>query len=89
MVPMVYCGLFPSDAAEFEDLREALGRLQLNDAALQFEPEVGSWAHLCTPGWCPACIICIQLVRPSSSSCATCYLALFTPANLRQWHLTV
>eukprot|EP00891_Asterochloris_glomerata_P007773 jgi/Astpho2/7773/Aster-06065 len=42
VVPMVYCGLFPSDAAEFEDLREALGRLQLNDAALQFEPEVSS-----------------------------------------------
>ena len=49
---MVYCGLFPSDAAEFEDLREALGRLQLNDAALQFEPEVRAWARLCTHGWC-------------------------------------
>lgn len=51
---MVYCGLFPSDAAEFEDLREALGRLQLNDAALQFEPEVGPWPCLCSHCWCPA-----------------------------------
>ena len=37
--PMVYCGLFPTDADQFNDLREALGRLQLNDAALHFEPE--------------------------------------------------
>jgi len=38
--PMVFCGLFPTDAAQFPDLREALGKLQLNDAALRFEPEV-------------------------------------------------
>ena len=37
---MVFCGLFPTDADQFTDLREALGRLQLNDAALSFEPEV-------------------------------------------------
>ena len=37
---MVFCGLFPTDADQFNDLREALGRLQLNDAALQYEPEV-------------------------------------------------
>jgi GTP-binding protein LepA len=36
---MVYCGLFPTDADAFPDLREALGRLQLNDAALAYEPE--------------------------------------------------
>ena len=38
--PMVFCGLFPTDADAFPDLREALGRLQLNDAALRYEPEV-------------------------------------------------
>ncbi len=48
VMPAVYCGLFPTDAEQFEPLREALGRLQLNDAALQFEPEVSSvHAGLC------------------------------------------
>jgi GTP-binding protein LepA len=37
--PRVFAGLFPSDAEDYPDLREALDRLQLNDAALQFEPE--------------------------------------------------
>jgi GTP-binding protein LepA len=37
--PRVFAGLFPTDADDFADLREALDRLQLNDAALQFEPE--------------------------------------------------
>jgi GTP-binding protein LepA len=36
---MVYCGLYPIDTAKFNDLREALEKLQLNDSALQFEPE--------------------------------------------------
>jgi GTP-binding protein LepA len=39
MQPRVFAGLFPTDADAFPDLREALERLQLNDAALQFEPE--------------------------------------------------
>ena len=39
MQPRVFAGLFPTDADAFPDLREALDRLQLNDAALQFEPE--------------------------------------------------
>ncbi len=37
--PMVYCGVFPADGAHYQDLREALERLQLNDASLTFEPE--------------------------------------------------
>lgn len=39
MTPMVYAGLYPTDNAKFNDLREALEKLQLNDAALVFEPE--------------------------------------------------
>ncbi|MEJ0063722.1 MAG: translation elongation factor 4 [Alphaproteobacteria bacterium] len=38
-VPVVFCGLFPADAAEFEHLRESLGKLALNDASFQFEAE--------------------------------------------------
>ncbi|EFN51311.1 hypothetical protein CHLNCDRAFT_49251 [Chlorella variabilis] len=40
--PMVFCGLFPTDADQYPELREALLKLQLNDAALKFEPEVSS-----------------------------------------------
>ena len=39
MNPMVYCGLYPIDTSRYNALREALEKLQLNDAALQFEPE--------------------------------------------------
>lgn len=39
VTPMVYCGLYPSDGQKYPDLREALEKLQLNDASLQYEPE--------------------------------------------------
>ncbi len=40
--PMVFAGLYPSDGDDFERLRDSLGKLQLNDAALQFEPETSA-----------------------------------------------
>ena len=40
--PMVFCGMFPTDADQFEDLREALEKLKLSDAALHYEPETSS-----------------------------------------------
>lgn len=39
MKPMVYCGMYPVDASQYNDLREALGRLELNDSSLQYEAE--------------------------------------------------
>ena len=41
-VPVVFCGLFPADAADYEDLRESLAKLALNDASFQFEPETSA-----------------------------------------------
>lgn len=41
-IPVVFCGLFPSDAAEFEHLRESLAKLQLNDASFHFEAETSA-----------------------------------------------
>jgi GTP-binding protein LepA len=41
-VPVVFCGLFPVDSADYENLRESLGKLRLNDASFQFEPETSA-----------------------------------------------
>ncbi|GAB6159433.1 translation elongation factor 4 [Howardella ureilytica] len=40
--PMVYCGLYPADGSKYQDLRDALEKLQLNDAALSYEPETSA-----------------------------------------------
>jgi GTP-binding protein LepA len=40
--PVVFCGLFPVDAADFEDLRAAMGKLRLNDASFSFEMETSA-----------------------------------------------
>ena len=47
--PVVFCGLFPVDAADFEDLRAAMGKLRLNDASFSFEMETSRRARLRLP----------------------------------------
>ncbi len=42
VVPMVYCGIYPSDGEKFENIRDALEKLQVNDASLEFEPETSN-----------------------------------------------
>ncbi|MCW8835560.1 MAG: translation elongation factor 4 [Rhodospirillales bacterium] len=41
-VPVVFCSLFPSDAADYDDLRDSLGKLRLNDSSFHFEPETSA-----------------------------------------------
>ncbi len=41
-VPVVFCGLYPADAADYNDLRDSLGKLRLNDASFHFEPETSA-----------------------------------------------
>ena len=55
-IPVVFCGLFPVDAANFEDLRAAMGKLRLNDASFSFEMEIERCARL----WLP-----LRLPRPA------------------------
>ncbi len=42
VLPMVYCGMYPADGSKYQDLRDALEKLQLNDASLQYEPETSA-----------------------------------------------
>ena len=42
VIPMVYCGIYPMDGSQYEALKEALEKLELNDAALQYEPETSA-----------------------------------------------
>ena len=57
-MPVVFCGLFPVDAAEFEDLRAAMGKLRLNDASFSYEMETSRRARLRLP---------LRLPRPAAS----------------------
>ena len=55
--PVVFCGLFPVDAADFEDLRDAMGKLRLNDASFTYEMETSRRARLRLP---------LRLPRPAA-----------------------
>jgi GTP-binding protein LepA len=52
-VPVVFCGLFPVDAADFERLRDSLAKLQLNDASFHYEAESSARFGLWIPLWVP------------------------------------
>ena len=68
--PVVFCGLFPVDAADFAELREAMGRLRLNDASFSFEMETLGGARLRLPLRLPrAC--CTWRSSPSGSSASS------------------
>jgi GTP-binding protein LepA len=67
--PQVFCGLFPVDADDYQGLREALERLQLNDAALSFEPEVRPSGRVATVA--PRSLRCVRLPLHAAWCCCT------------------
>ncbi len=70
--PMVFAGLFPIDGADYPELREALDKLQLNDAALTYEPETsGRWASASESGSSACCTWRSSASGSSGSSIST------------------
>lgn len=85
--PMVYCGLFPTDSDDYQDMREALEKLQLNDAALRFEPEVNNamgFGFRCVRMRVRACALCARAcacAAPLLEGLADCLYPMPTAAR--------
>ena len=54
--PMVFCGLYPIDTSKYNDLRDALEKLELNDSALEYEAETSQALGFGLPLWIPGLI---------------------------------